>query len=486
MEIVTDKNKESPDNRFYQLVLDSIEDYAVFTTDKNGEVNSWNSGASNLLGYTEREIIGQNSILFFTETDKKKFENKRELITALKNGRALDERFHVRKDGSRFWGSGKVFPIYDDDGNHIGFTKIMRNLHARHIAQEQLQEAQKYAESIVESAREPILVLNKDLTIYAANDAFYKLFRLNKKQSLNLPINEAGNGIFNIPKLAELLNVAGHSKKNINNYEFEHDWQPLGKKFFLINVRNLRHPSTGDQLILFSIEDITERRTLEQQKDDFISIASHEIRTPITVIKAYTQILKKRSLTLNDDFLEKTTIKINEKAEKLMSLVTYLLDVSQFNTGEMLIRKDYFNLSELIRESIDELTLIDPHKFITKGNIEQPVFADRFRISQVLNNLLNNASKYSPKDADIIIQVNKNKKGDRVSVSIKDSGMGIPKDEQPNLFKRFWRASSAKANHISGIGLGLHISSEIIKQHQGKMWLKSEKNKGSTFSFLSR
>ena len=113
---------------FFQQVLDSLEDYAVITTDKNGDINSWNSGAERVLGYTKQEAIGLCADIFFTPEDIAKGAPGKELETALEESRAIDERYHVRKDGSTFWGSGLVFPLHDDDGNHRGYTKIMRNL----------------------------------------------------------------------------------------------------------------------------------------------------------------------------------------------------------------------------------------------------------------------------------------------------------------------------------------------------------------------
>jgi len=120
---------------FFKQVLDSLEDYAVFTTDKNGDLNSWNTGAQRVLGYEESEVIGQSAAKFFTPEDVAEGIPQKELTTALENGRAIDERYHVCKDGTRFWGSGLVFPLYDEEENHRGFTKIMRNLRERKEAE---------------------------------------------------------------------------------------------------------------------------------------------------------------------------------------------------------------------------------------------------------------------------------------------------------------------------------------------------------------
>ncbi|OOQ58512.1 PAS domain-containing protein [Mucilaginibacter pedocola] len=121
---------------FFHQVLESLEDYAVVTTDKNGDINSWNSGAEKVLGYKEVEVIGRSAKIFFTPEDIAISEPEKELTNALIHGRAIDERYHMRRDGSRFWGSGLVFPLYDEERNHRGFTKIMRNLREQKEAME--------------------------------------------------------------------------------------------------------------------------------------------------------------------------------------------------------------------------------------------------------------------------------------------------------------------------------------------------------------
>jgi PAS domain S-box-containing protein len=352
---------------YYEMVLNSIDDYAVFTTDRQGYVNSWNTGAQQVLGYTAEDVTGKNAAIFFTAADRKKKDDKSELRIAKKNGSAVDERYHVRKDGSLFWASGKMFPLMDHDGKHIGFTKVMRNLDERKRAEEQLHKARDYAEAIVTNSRHPILVLTDELRIYTANDAFYSLFGLRKVGSQNAPITKVGRGFFNLPQLGNLLAQVRHSGKPVENFELAHEWPSIGKKYFLINASQLQHRAISDRLILFSIEDITGRKSLEQQKDDFISIASHEIRTPVTVIKAYAQILQKRAAEVSDQFLAGTALKVNEKTDKLMSMVTYLLDTTQLELGELIIKKTYFDIVNLIHESIAEFTMIDQHTFLVKG-----------------------------------------------------------------------------------------------------------------------
>jgi PAS domain S-box-containing protein len=125
---------------FFRQVLDSLEDYAVITTDKNGDINSWNTGAQRVLGYAENEVMGRNAKIFFTPDDISTGEPEKELANAITKGRAIDERYHVCKNGTRFWGSGLVFPLYDEEQHHRGFTKIMRNLGERKQAEQQAHQ----------------------------------------------------------------------------------------------------------------------------------------------------------------------------------------------------------------------------------------------------------------------------------------------------------------------------------------------------------
>jgi len=182
------KKNSSPfavNDQFYHRVFESIEDYAVFTTDTAGLITTWNTDAEHVLGYREREVLHQNCALLFTQTDIETQEHNKELSNALKHGRAIDERFHVKKGGHRFWASGKVFPIYDGKV-HIGFTKIMRNLTDVLQAEERATRARRYSEDIIAWAVEPIMVLNDDLTVNTVNKAFRDNFGVASQKNYDI------------------------------------------------------------------------------------------------------------------------------------------------------------------------------------------------------------------------------------------------------------------------------------------------------------
>ncbi len=227
--------------------------------------------------------------------------------------------------------------------------------------------------------------------------------------------------------------------------------------------------------------EIEKRKELERQKDEFISIASHELKTPVTTIKSYTQILQAQ---LKEQ--EKPSMylsKMNSQVDRLTSLITDLLDVSKIQAGKLKLQKEEFNIEELVKDISDDIQYEEnQHKIKINSNISNiSVLADRYRISQVLINLISNAIKYSPQAKKVVITLSSDNQN--VTVKIKDFGIGISKSDQKKVFERFFQAKNDVRQSYSGLGLGLYISSEIIRQHQGSMWVESQKGKGTTFAF---
>ncbi|MFO0704095.1 MAG: ATP-binding protein [Patescibacteria group bacterium] len=227
--------------------------------------------------------------------------------------------------------------------------------------------------------------------------------------------------------------------------------------------------------------DITERKRLEQQKDEFLSIASHELKTPITSIKAFVQILNKYFKTENESSVEYLN-KMDKQVDRLTKLVHDLLDVTKIEAGKLEYNEEVFNFDELVCEVIDDMQLLTrKHKLNLESHASVYVVGDKYRISQVLTNLLSNAIKYSPEGGIIVVKTEVSDGG--VIVGVKDHGIGIPKQEQNNLFKRFHRIKDKARDSYPGLGLGLYIASEIVKRENGKIWFESQENIGSTFYF---
>lgn len=234
------------------------------------------------------------------------------------------------------------------------------------------------------------------------------------------------------------------------------------------------------QALVVNFHDITERKELEERKDEFISIASHELKTPITALKGYVQILKNRYKTL-DPFFTTILERIEEQTDRLTGLVSDLLDVSKIQEGKLHLRKDHILIDTLVQNVITDIRqTATTHKILLQKQAKTLVFADKNRITQVLVNLITNAIKYSPKNSHILIQTQKRK--DFIVVRISDQGRGIAEKNLSKVFDRFFQETQSE-NHTSGLGLGLYICSTIIKHHGGTIWVDSKKGKGTTFSF---
>src|SRR3989338_3107461 len=230
--------------------------------------------------------------------------------------------------------------------------------------------------------------------------------------------------------------------------------------------------------------DITQRRQLEQRKDDFVSIVSHELKTPITSVKLFIQLLKRKSVKKGEGEYSAILDKVDHELNKLAKLISDFLDLSRLQVGKLSYKRESVSLDGLIKDTIADLQQIyNTHDIVLDGSINKKLYADRDRIKQVLINLISNAVKYSKNGHKnkIIVELTKDK--DWATVKVKDFGMGIPKDEQNKIFDRFYQVNTKKSKTYPGLGLGLYISSQIIKGHQGKIWVKSEVNKGSVFQF---
>ncbi|HTG57214.1 MAG TPA: HAMP domain-containing sensor histidine kinase, partial [Niabella sp.] len=226
--------------------------------------------------------------------------------------------------------------------------------------------------------------------------------------------------------------------------------------------------------------DITVRKMQEKQKDDFIAVASHELKTPVTVISAYTQLLQDRLQTVEDEESRSMIGKLAGQVEKLAGLIGVLLDTTKLAAGEMLLNLEELNLNDLIDEQVEIFSLLLARCRIEfKPGAIKKVMADRKLITRVISNIISNAGKYSPSGGMIIIATRSI--GEHVEISVQDFGVGIPVSEQYNIFGRYFRVNASDVTAASGLGLGLYISVGILQQHGGNIRVESKEGSGSTF-----
>ncbi|WP_219222860.1 ATP-binding protein [Pedobacter antarcticus] len=229
------------------------------------------------------------------------------------------------------------------------------------------------------------------------------------------------------------------------------------------------------------LEEIEFRKQAERKKDEFISIASHELKTPLTSVKGYVQLLE-RSIDKGDiPTVKKHLKKAQLQLDKLNELIADLLDISKIESGKLKFNKKYFNLNDLLDSIIEVMHQSSPDfKIIKNGHLDRDIFADEMRIEQVIVNFLTNAIKYAPGTNEVHLNVEA--QDDTVRIAVRDFGIGIDADQQHSVFEKFYRVEET-AIHFQGLGIGLYISAEIIRRHGGQVGVASELGEGSEFYF---
>ncbi len=268
-------------------------------------------------------------------------------------------------------------------------------------------------------------------------------------------------------------------------YYIEHPVvKPGDHKEYWVSAQGKLYANSEGKALHFSglMLDITRQKQDEHRKNDFISMVSHELKTPLTSLSGYIQLLERNSKKTEDSFSSQMLQKAGNQLNKMTSMINGFLNISRLESGKIHLQKQQFELDALIRDMIDD-TRISASNFKFELIPCEPVlvWADRDKIGSVISNLLSNAVKYSPNKHLVVVKCEI--KDNNAEVSIKDEGLGIDHDDALRLFERFYRVDHKDNPNISGFGIGLYLSAEIIEHHGGKIWVESEKGKGSTFYF---
>ncbi|MES2377772.1 MAG: PAS domain-containing protein [Bacteroidota bacterium] len=274
-----------------------------------------------------------------------------------------------------------------------------------------------------------------------------------------------------------------HSLQTGELYQFEFRLRDKDGNYKWHLARALPFITDGKIIKWFGTNtDIDEQKILQRQKDDFLGIASHELKTPVTSIKAYAQVLGAMLTKEGETRKAEMVLRMDAQVNRLTNLIGDLLDVTKINSGKLQFNKTWFDFNNAISETVEDLQhTTNKHKLIKEFTKTGEIFSDKDRISQVITNLITNAIKYSPYSDQIIIKTKMHE--GQVMVSVVDFGIGIPADKTELIFEQFYRVSGNKEQTFPGLGLGLYISSEIIKRESGKIWVNSVEGKGSDFCF---
>lgn len=504
------KSGNIPDDR-YRLLVQNVRDYAIFLLDPTGIIQTWNAGAENLKGFEAQEVIGRHFSLFYTPEDIAREHPLYELEVATRDGRYEEEGWRVRKDGNRFWANIVITRLNDENGRHIGFAKVTRDLTERRQAEQALRESEERFRLIVDSVRDyAIIMLNPSGQITSWNEGARRLSGYEAEEILGHHFSkfyvedEVAGGKCEY----ELREANATGRFEDEGWRLRKDGTHYWANVILTPLRSPRGELRGfakvtrdmterkhneDKLRMAheSLEKRVQERTLElkqavEARDEFLSIASHELRTPLTALRLQQQLFRRYVERLGTEVvpankaLEVTTV-TERQLTQLTRLVEDMLDVSRIATGRFRLVTEPTDVSSLMQRVYESFRA----QFIASGvqaelRIEENLHAelDGQRIEQVLVNLISNAIRYGGR-APITIEARR--KGDRLEFSVRDRGPGIPDSEQSRIFERFERAVSA--NEVSGLGLGLYISRQIVEAHGGTIHVESAPGKGAKFIF---
>ena len=515
-----------------QLIIDSARDYAIFSIDTDGNVLTWNTGAENVFGYSEAEIVGLNMDVLYMPDDRANHVPEQERQRAAEAGYSEDERWHLHKDGRRLFVSGMVRPIRDEVGALKGFTKVGRDNTERRLAESRAVTLQRLtaalsarltpaemAVSIIQAIHEvvgeaicviyllqadghtfeilmndgllpehqhyaPVMTTQDSVTATAlrmgenqwvASQAEY---RQHYPNSYNTIIEIGIHSIISLPlkvnkRTIGTLSIAFRQPRTRADSE-----QDLLTAIAYLCAQALERAQ------LFQNEALARREAEEANalKMKFLGMISHELRTPLASIKGFSDTLLATDVTFSAEEQMQFIRIIDEQADKLSGLVDQLLDLTRLQAGALRIDLQPVSLQQVFVGAETQLqTLSAEHQLGIQ--IAEPlpeVVADSERIGQVLVNLVGNAAKFSPTGTSITITARQDSRF--VQVDVSDQGIGIPVESREKIFEAFQQANRNLPSHRLGAGLGLAICKSIIEAHHGRIWVQ-DRTAGSTISF---
>ncbi|WP_245605254.1 PAS domain-containing sensor histidine kinase [Niabella soli] len=352
-----------------------------------------------------------------------------------------------------------------------------------------VEEKQALLAAIVSSSQDAIISKTLKGIITSWNPAAERLFGYSEKEvlgkhiSLIIPEDRIHEEDFIIQQISKGLRLEHFETMRVTS-----DGRQIPISLTLSPIFNERHEIIGASKIVRDIsENITAKQEKEQlyeeikmlnkKKDEFIALATHELKTPITSLRGFLEVLQKNVSPegINFSLLERCSRQVN----KLIMLLNDLLDVSRVQLGKLQLRYEYFNIVSMATEVLSSFIHFEKHTLSVKNREPIIVYADRIRLEQVLTNLVNNAIKYSPSGGDVEIKIWESR--DNIHLSVRDEGIGIDNEHLAEIFSQFYRAVDDQSN-ISGLGIGLYISKEIIVRHGGTIEAKSRKGGGSVFT----
>jgi two-component system, chemotaxis family, CheB/CheR fusion protein len=390
------------------------------------------------------------------------------------------EKFRFLKaDGTYAFVFSRAIITYDKSGVPQRLVGSMMDITEIKNMQEELVHSMERVRFIAESMPQKVWTASSKGDIQYMNERWLTYTGL----SFNELKDWKWQNVIHRDDIFDTTRLWKQSLETGQDFQIEHRIMRHDAKFRWHLTRGIACRGTNGNVISWvgTNTDIHDKILAGERKDEFIGVASHELKTPLTSLKAYTQLLERtiadKNFEESDLYIKKTNVFI----DRLDELISDLLDVSKIQSGQLQYNMSNFYFDDLVKESIDHLKQTNKtHKINLKGKTGVKIIGDKARLEQVFSNYLSNAIKYSPKANKIDVEVNHTSKG--ISVGIRDYGIGIPPEKIENIFKRFYRVEGMD-HRFQGLGLGLFIASQIVHRHGGKCWVDSEEDVGSVFWF---
>ena len=382
------------------------------------------------------------------------------------------------KNGQYKWHAVIGEPVFDKENKIVKWVGAFTNIHEQKEAIETLKESEKQFSTLANNIQNLAWIADSEGYIFWYNERWYDYTGTTLEEMKGWGWQK----VHHPAHIERVLDFVEKAWKKNEPYEMTFPLRGANGKYrwFLTRVFPV---NDGDGKILRWVgtnTDIEDQKIKEERIDEFISIASHELKTPLTTVKGYLQLLE-LSLEVNNEEVNLYIKKASQSINRLNVLISELLDVSKIRLGKLDYTISTFNFNDMVDSTIENIQLTSStHTLIKIGKVTRAVSGDKDRLEQVVINLLNNAIKYSPGAKEVFIIVEQ--ENDVIKVSVKDSGIGMNKGSLNQIFEKYHRIEE-HAVHFQGLGIGLYISYEIIQRHNGKLWVESEPGKGSIFYF---
>jgi len=370
-------------------------------------------------------------------------------------------------------------------------------------------EVSEFAESVINTVREPLISLDQDLRVVTVSRSFYDFFKVKPEETVGHLIYDLGNKQWDIPKLRELLETILPQKATFDNYEVEHDFATIGRHIMLLNARQIKRVLGKERIILLAIEDITERREIEnglekaheelqelaaelertaKVKSEFLANMSHELRTPLNSINGFSEVLYDETFGPLNEKQKQYVNNVLTSGKHLLLLINQILDMAKVEAGKMKLTLSSLPMKTLLNDiSMLVADLVSKKKIEMSLEIAEDlpnIEADELKVKEIIYNLVSNAVKFTPEGGKIGMRASTRKADPEIEITVWDTGVGIAPENMGKIFEGFFRVDTPYSRVTEGTGLGLPLSKNLVELHGGKLFVESEGlNKGTSVRF---